>query len=221
MTTPQRRRYIAAETQDAIEELIDGAYSPKQIEEKLHGDEEFKSLPRPLPTLRTIQRMVAEKLDESGPWELDPTPDIDSVAAFAVLSEVIRHTEGRVSRLSRLEARWVTALVALRGELPAWEVYRLAREYILRRQQKQTTADLDAFLAFAPWQAAQSKTYMDAVLDRLVPPAPTFLWELVPGIEVPGGDRFTPRPLSKLSPAQAAEFKKQLEQLEAHDDSQR
>jgi hypothetical protein len=178
------------------------------------------------PILRTLRRVVADhrRFDDSGPWEIDAAQVIDPDAAFAVLSDVIRHTVGRVSQLSRLEARWVTTLTALWGDLPPWTVYRLAREYIIRRQRKESSLDLDTFLAFAPWHESQAEAYVGALIDRLIPCGPIFLLDLIPGIAVPQGDHFTARPLEKLTGADAAKFKEQLDQLEnkeAQDDAQR
>jgi hypothetical protein len=170
---------MQADVQDAIEELIDEGYSPKQIEEKLQGRIDADQLKGPLPNLRTIQRIVAERPNDSTAWEIEPAGEIDPRDAFAVLSEVVTRTGGRVSQLSKLEARWVTALLALRGDTPAWEVYRLARLYILRRQAKLTTADLDAFLVFAPWIESHVEAYIDAILDGRIPAPPVFLQDLI------------------------------------------
>lgn len=214
--TTRRRRYWPAAIVETIEEKIAEGWSAKQIREYLEGDpalEEYKKRP----DTRTIQRMISERAaDESGSWEPEPAAEIDPAAAFPVLSEVVRRTEGRVSHLSRLEARWVSTLLAARANLPPWETYRLARLYIWRRQRGEPTADLDAFLAFAPWQETQAEPYISAIIGRLVPTAPTFLLKLIPGLRVVDGEgaNFTPVSALKLTGEQAAMFKEQLEETQ-------
>ena len=215
MTTPKRRRYIPRDVQEAIEERADGGYSPKQIEDELSQDADFADR---LPTIRTIQNIVAERLREPDAWRIDAAPEVDPSAAFTVLSELIKLTSGRVAQLSHIEACWITTLRHLRSDLPSWHVYRLAREYILRRQRKESTADLDAFLAFAPWRESPTSRYMKAIEDRLLETPPLFLWALIPGV-IPEVGSFAPVPLQKLTGADAAKFKLAIE--EAQDDSQR
>jgi len=226
------RRHISAAMQDEIDGLGDSGKSPIQIEEDLMQFVMDGKIEGPVPNLRTIRRVVADRRlpDESGAWEIDAATEIDPNATFGVLAEVVTHTGGRVSQFSRLEARWVTTLTALRGDLPAWEVYRLAREYIVRREGSQTTADLDAFLLFAPWLESQVEAYLDAILDGVVPAPPVFLQDLIANnvrsIKVlaaagPPGRRMNLRKLIESMPEDMP-LKQYLAQREgAQDDSQR
>lgn len=219
--TTRRRRYWPTPVMETIEGMISEGYSAKQIREYLESELEGQ---KKLPDVRTIQRMISEHdhADETGPWEIGPAADIDPGAALAVLGEVMALTEGRVSQLSKAEARWVSTLRMVWGDLPSYHLYGLARLYIWRRHRKETTADLDAFLAFAPWREPQAKRYMREVQEGRLPEPPLFLWALVPGT-APRAGSFTPRPLLKLTGDEAAKFEEQLERAqreEAENDSQ-
>jgi hypothetical protein len=177
-----RKRQIAAGIQDAIEGMADEGYAPAQIEKELHG-ERYEHLPRPLPVLRTIQRIVKERQPgDSDPWFLDKSLEVDPVSAIDVLTQVIITTGGKVMALSGDEAKWITRLRDLSPDLPSWATYRLARLYITRRAEKAATGfDLDAFLAFAPWRNPQQAiNYRDAIKAGRIAPPPPFLAELVP-----------------------------------------
>jgi hypothetical protein len=177
LTTPRRRSYVPADVLDAIEELIDKGRSPKQIEDELSKNGKIADR---LPTLRTIQRIVAEKLksDDTETWELGPVDqrDIDGAVVLDVLAFVVRATGGRTASLTENEARWITALHRVRPTIHGWVLYRLARLYISTRSRKLSTAPIDAFLAYKPWDDAwKHQTYVADVLFRLIPPAPFFL----------------------------------------------
>ena len=118
--------------------------------------EKFGESGRDLPETRTIQRWVAKvrSADTSGAW--NPTASTFDREATRHLLDVIAivtfTTEGQVAQLTAAEAK---ILISIRmsdfnqeQNIPPWEAYRLAREY-LRRDGG--AGDLDLLLALRPW----------------------------------------------------------------------
>lgn len=110
MTTQRRRRYISGEVQAKIEELRDLGWTPKQIEDKLQGLEG-------LPTLRTIQRIVSEKVERLVVQEEKRrTATIDEWAKAFGIGRALAYTlakRGEIPGLLRLGSRYVVSRVAM------------------------------------------------------------------------------------------------------------
>jgi hypothetical protein len=66
-----------------------------------------------------------------------------------VLREVNDRTDGRVTSLTRAEARWVTLVSRARPEVRGWEAYRWAHRYIEWEATGESTEALDLQLARA------------------------------------------------------------------------
>lgn len=110
-----------------------------------------------VPELRTIQRWV-DKLalqDPTAPWQLAEANGEDAALVLPVLAALIEASEGRLKVISNAKAEWIVRLRLVADDLPPWAIYELAHTYMLRRERHDTTDDLDAFLAFAPWRTPE------------------------------------------------------------------
>ncbi len=96
----------------------------------------------------------------------------EAKAILAVLAAVLQETQGRVTFFTQEEAQTISVLREAAEGLSGWNLYRLAREYIDRRDQ--STDDLDAFLALGAWHEENWRRYGRAV-------------ESTPALEPPGG----------------------------------
>ena len=164
------------EVVEEIEGLAAEGWGATQIKHKLERQPRYKD--RALPTLRTIQRIVAERTvrDTSGPWSLNEAgPDARTV--LDVLAAVIDGTEGRTSAFTGDEAQWVLQVSQVAPDLPPFERWRIARLYLGRASRVEPTDDLDGFLAYAPWRddGAGWKRYDHATMDGWVRHVPYFL----------------------------------------------
>lgn len=165
--TPVRRtkRRLSRKVLDKIEELANDGYAATQVLIELQKDRNLKG--EYLPPLRTLQRIIRDDIipqDPSGPWSLADSEGIDAPAILEVLAEVISHTEGRVKSVTRNEAKWIVSISRAVPDLPTWGVFTLARAYLKREETKESTADLDTYLAFAPWRDREhEEAYKKAV----------------------------------------------------------
>lgn len=109
------------------------------------------------PDLRTIQRWVKKftPQDPSGPWQLAEATGEDAALVLPVLAELIEASGGRLNIISNAKAEWIVRLRHVADDLPPWTIYELAHVYMLRRERQDSTDDLDAFLAFAPWRTPE------------------------------------------------------------------
>lgn len=140
-----------------------------EIHRKVH-----EAFPKDAPVEKTVQNIVSSRRpDETGAWE--PTvaaPDIDAALVLPLLAHVIEVTEGKRRHLTLAEARLLTAVRTAAPTIAPAAALALAREYI---SATTPTYDLDAFLAFAPWDNVESRRlYEVALTDGWV--RPPVLW---------------------------------------------
>jgi hypothetical protein len=168
----RRQRYVDGELRWVVEERHNLDWSPKQIHDLLSADPRFRGR---VPTLRTIQRLVADlPRKRDAPWRLEPPPEIDDGVVLNVLAYVTAESGGRKLTLSNEEASWLTAIHRARPSLGGPDVlFRLARHYISRRAQSADSHDLDAFLAYEPWADKwSSHAYLREILFGSIPASP-------------------------------------------------
>lgn len=178
----RRRRRFPDEVYQEIYRMVreEGITNAAQIHERL-----VKAFPDTAPTDRTVRTIVRELLppDPSGPWQ--PGPDDDPEEAARVLeavAEVVARAKGRPAWQlpSRELARWIAWIRAGWPDLDPVVAVVLATDYWARRANKQGTADLDAFLAFAPWRSAEAyRRLQDATAQGRVPSLPLWYWTAV------------------------------------------
>lgn len=109
-----------------------------------------------VPEKRTVERRMARlrPQDDPAPWHTFTDP-LDAALALDVIDVALALSEGRIASVSPDVLEYASLINHGRPELPAWIVYRLALEYQQRSQNKQPTAPLDAYLAYAPWRDAE------------------------------------------------------------------
>jgi len=140
-----------------------------------------------VPSLRTVQSIVSEYTPRQpqDPWSLADARGDEAELVMPVLQEVIEDTEGRVCQVTTVEAEWIAAIRRLEREpypkgLSFWDIYLVAREYVLLKERGEPTAGVDAYLAFAPWRSIEAALrYEEALKKGRIPP------RLIPGDERP------------------------------------
>lgn len=194
--TPKRR--IGGELQTKIEGWALDGLSTTQIEALL--DEE-RIPPSLQPSRRTIQRIVqaAQLVDQSGPWSLSDAKGDEAqyvLSALRAYLNITAKTKPRPDRpwfITKAQARWVVRVARAAPGLDNVNVYRIARAYLAREARKKHAYDLDAMLAFTPWDDTVRKDrrgteytkramYRAGVEGGTIPPAPHFLMMEVAGI---------------------------------------
>jgi hypothetical protein len=146
-----------------VERLAVDGWNAAAIHRKLSNDPRFT---KRLPVARTIQNLVraVTPRDPSDPWSLVDSNAEDAELVLPVLAAVAENTEGRREVMTQLEAEWTVRLRRSVPDLPPLWVARLIWEYMLREERKQSTAELDQMLGFAPWRSAKaSSRYWDFV----------------------------------------------------------
>jgi hypothetical protein len=177
-------------TQSLVEGLAIEGRTAAQIERAL-ADQGIR--PASWPSRRTIQRIVkaARTHDSSGPWSLGDAKDGEAQIVLPVLRAYLNLTALREVReerdhfITRAEARWIVRVSRAAPELHPFDVYRLARAYLARESRAEPTYDLDALLAFTPWdetprsnshgvEYTMRQVYQRGVAGGTIPPAPAF-----------------------------------------------
>lgn len=169
--TRRTKRNVDPDIVRELEKLHGQGFQAKQVYQELTANELLRGR---VPSLRTVQRMVADRTppDESGPWQLEAAVEADSALVISVLGATLEASQGRTRQITKAEALWITAIHEAAPSLPASDhLLRFARIYIGRRGFNKSTLDLDAFLAYRPWERAwQHHAYVANVLLRRIPP---------------------------------------------------
>lgn len=171
------RQKVDIPVQRKIRALALQGFGAAVIERELRKDEDIAGR---LPTLRTVQRYVAEltPTEKSGDWSLvDSEPEYVGTI-LEVLAAAIRRTGGQKRSLTKTEADWILIVRSAAPDLPAREVYPLARLYLLRQERNESTLDLDSLLAFAPWRGPSAMTLYRAAVTANQIPWPDIFWAM-------------------------------------------
>lgn len=157
-----RRRNIGLDLLSAI----DTGIAKGQTAAAIHADLELRpEFVRRVPSARTIRDVVAERIPSpSQRWTFAADDSDEAGAVLLALRTVIEHSEGRVKSISDAEATWIKKLyradrlmieqegLSVRTRLGAWRAYLLARRYAAAAQHPAALSELDAAVAYAPWQ---------------------------------------------------------------------
>jgi hypothetical protein len=127
---------------------------PPAILTALDLDPKFQNMKKP--SLRTVQSWTASaewspEVDTQR-WGLADAKGDEAPIVLETLAGVIEETAGKVSSLSRVEACWIVRVARAAPDLSPWQRYVFARSYIGQMAAKESTANLDLTLAFAPWR---------------------------------------------------------------------
>ena len=170
MTTSRRR--ISGEIQEHIEELGLKGWSATQIQESLDNDPHIKE--EDIPSLRTIQRVVAELKveDNSGTWDWGESNE-DIRPVLDVLRNVVTMTEGRVNSFTNREAKLVAKVREAAPNLYGEVVYFIVLEILRRKSKGASVHDIEGFLAFRPWENPElRRDYTETVRRKWIPYLP-------------------------------------------------
>jgi hypothetical protein len=187
--TPTRR--IDTEAQSIVEGLAMEGRTAGQIQREL-----IKAGVRAAdrPSLRTIQRIVHDMRlqDRSGPWSLSDATGDEAGLILPVLRAYLNLTALREVKserdlfITKAEARWIVRVRRAAPNIHPFDVYRLTRAYLAREERGLPTYDLDAMLAFTPWDTSprhdsrgveytMREVYEKGVRGGTIPAAPPFL----------------------------------------------
>lgn len=162
---PPKPRRLHPHLQNVVKQEALAGLTPTEIVRQLETEKAKAQLEKwgcAVPSLRSVQRIVASMAakEPSVPWRLADADALEPEARRVVLdalAQLILRSKGRRTSLTVAEADWVARLHDVAPELGGWNLHVLAREYLARG--KDSTADLDAVLAFRPW-------HDDASFDR-------------------------------------------------------
>lgn len=163
-----------------IAELVPTGASASRIRDQLEnealkGQAQFSVTE--IPRLRTVQNIVADlrPREPSGSWSLADADTDEAALVMPVWREVVEHSEGKISHLTTAEAKWIVRIRRVAPELypeglSFWNIYLLAREYVLLIEQKKPTTGPDTYLAYAPWETLEAALrYEEAVRKKRIP----------------------------------------------------
>ena len=120
--------------------------------------------------LRTVQNILKASIDNQMPWDRLRTPGTDVRLIFNVLTEVIRVSEGRKQELTQEEADWVAWVCHAAPSLPLYYVWVVACLYMAETRLSKEFVELDAFLAFKPWESLDAMNdFLDMCDNSLIP----------------------------------------------------
>ncbi|CAN5246616.1 hypothetical protein BH23CHL1_BH23CHL1_13500 [soil metagenome] len=170
----KRPRYIDGDVQDAIETLaIDTDWGPTQIQRHLEAKPEFAGR---LPKIRTFQDVVKEvrSADPTETWSVhDSNPETANLVLETIAVMMVQ-TGGSVRNVTKGLAEWIVKVGTICPKMSYPNVYRMAWLYNVRIINKESTTDLDAYLAFKPWKdAGHQVAYTRAIGEGWItaPPA--------------------------------------------------
>lgn len=147
----KRGRSVDPEVLTAIEALELRGLSAKTIEESLQRDEKLAGMH--IPSRRSILNIIKDLQPRDGtePWSF-VSDDGDEVRfVLDVLRDVIQISSGKRRRLSVAEAGLLKRIHQVAPDLGTFATYLTTRRYLAAGAREESTDDLDAYLAFAPW----------------------------------------------------------------------
>lgn len=158
------QKRIDGDIRELIEALALRGWTPASIHRHLTRQPKFRSR---APSARTIQRIVKalSPHDPSGPWSLGDD-DVDAALVLPTLATVIEETDGRKLQLTRAEVSWVARIRRVAPDLEPWDAYVVAVQYMLCLEYGDSTTELDAWLAFAPWREGPGRERYQAAIAR-------------------------------------------------------
>ena len=155
-------------------------WTAAEINRMMHKDVQFLDK-EDLPSKKTVERVVKSVRieDSSGPWGVMDSDAEDARLILDVLADVIIQTEGRKTRFTKEEASWVLKLRKVASDARPYNVWLLAREYMVLEDKKiYDTAALDHYLAFKPWtNKNRFGNYEGAVALGWIKEDPLRLWD--------------------------------------------
>jgi hypothetical protein len=148
------------DVREAIERLALDGYRPAEILRRLPDLVGEANVPSSR-VVQGIARRVTPR-DTSEDWGVASDPREDAGVLLPFLAELLPATDGHIRTLTQKEAEMIARLLRAVPDLPAFTAYHLARDYMARTEHGQASADLDAYLAFAPWRPGGAERHINA-----------------------------------------------------------
>jgi hypothetical protein len=153
---PKKRQSMDPKTRSWIRAKAHEGLKPADINRMMQIAPELEDKDD-LPNIRAVQREV-EKVNvekSTGTWGVEKDNGEDARLILDVLADVIIQTEGRKTSFTKEEACWVLNLRKVAPDARPYNVWLIAREYMVLNNKKNKkitdTAALDHYLAFRPW----------------------------------------------------------------------
>lgn len=144
--------------------------SPAEIYRDMLRQDEFKDR---CPKKRTVERIVAElrAKDESPTWSIGDSDPEDAKLVLASLEHIVSNSFGRATTVSKAEAEWIIRIQKIAPDLSQFRAQVLAHLYRIRKSKKASTAELELYLALAPWRDREKlEKYMELVNEGKIKP---------------------------------------------------
>jgi hypothetical protein len=159
-----RGRRTPDDVRVAILRLAGLNYSASEIRDKLSREKQLRArVPESLRTIQHIARRARRGDDESGTWRLADATGDEGALILPVLAAAWEESGGRITFLTRAEADWIVRLRRASVELRAWDYLAVARHYIARLRDGESTDELDLILA----SKQARRAWMGRALDDL------------------------------------------------------
>ncbi len=158
MAKRRRRRNMAGDVQDYIEELAMNGWGAAKIFKPLQRKLEKEGRGDELPDKRTIQRVVKDKVypDTSGNWSIADSAAEDARLVLDVLAYSIEFSQAIVvytKYFSKEQAEWIIRLKKAAPDAPPRLIILLMHLYMSRKVEGiNDKTDLDGYLALTPWK---------------------------------------------------------------------
>ena len=119
--------------------------------------------------IRPVECMAKEAnaRDTSGTWELgDSESGEDARLILEVLTEIIDWSYGKQQHFTKGEAMWILKIRKAAPDLDMLRAWLLAILYRTRETLEIETADLDHFVASAPWRSDEARDKYEQRLEK-------------------------------------------------------
>jgi len=141
------------EQEEIAKPLFEARYSVKDVRTNLRTKFGKEAELPPERTLYNWKRKYAPRPRER--WQREKATAEESALLLPVLAEVASATGGRVRDFDEADAEKLLRFLRIAPDLPPLELFLLNREY--QRRPAGETADIDMFLACAPWRSAEGQ----------------------------------------------------------------
>ena len=121
---------------------------------------------------RSVQNYVRRVRNNQVAWERLDATGVNAYLVMEVLPSVIERSDGKKLEFTQQESEWIIWIRQIAPTLPPKSVWELATYYMTedRNITGKSFQQLDAFLAYKPWESLEAMTRYDNLKEDGVPP---------------------------------------------------
>ncbi|MEC9309005.1 MAG: hypothetical protein VX966_05815 [Chloroflexota bacterium] len=121
---------------------------------------------------RSVQNYVRRVRNNQVPWERLDATGVNAYLVMEVLPSVIETSDGKKLEFTQEESEWIIWIRQIAPTLPPQFVWELATYYMTedRNITRKAFQQLDAFLAYKPWESLEAMTRYDNLKEDGVTP---------------------------------------------------